>query len=897
MTVVNKIIHRFIRDRKDYEQGGELYGQIIPYNVQAYSYTLKENGDINNPNDYIVKYVLGTGSSTYLEIAEGRGRDLENQPVPELSKELLVSSQDQLEDIINAIFDYDGVKYTLNVGEDLHKTINLTDKNTLSIEVDNELHEVFGQNEGSLWIGNVLVPLNLDSKLGIITINDEKTVATEESVADVYLTKKDAGETYTTISNFNKHATNYSNPHNVTKAQVGLSEVDNTSDANKPVSEAQQAALDLKADKQDTYTKSEVDGFIAIEKERIETVEKNLNSAIQEEASLRQAQDEALSNSLTNEANARKEEDSKLTTAINTVKSDLNNEVIRATTQENTLSNTISGINTRVVTIENKIPEQASATNKLADKAFVNSSIQTAASNFRGSWKTYADIPTDANLYPADYLGIRTPSSNDYLIVRDACDYDDDSNKNKLNTNVISLNVDITPDENFVVDFRAVYLNVNVNGTIRQSDGYCDTDIGTLEFVIPSDYESFGVGRFVRLEANTEYTLSSINEGKIAIAAYNEINPNTIKYSGIISEKTTLPHTFTTNSDEVYCIIFYADDNNVPKELHEIQLEKGNTVTQYVPATMYLKGTWRFKYVGKWEIENKKGWLPEYRVNEDPLTQAQIEAINSGITEELVSSEHAPSIIANNKNIVALTLAHNTLKDNFEQHLEDFENPHKVTKAQLGLENVDNTSDINKPISTATQEALNLKANRIAAGIAGNILVVDTNRSDYADSNKAFKTTVSQVESDDNILTGLAIKTYVDAQDDTKQQKFTVAQPLSMVNNTLSIVAYKGAGTATAGVMGAVPSSTAGNLNRFLNVDGTWKVVPHPVRKEIDLSSRLNGVTKVFTLDEDIGIDHDIYLNGLHLRKTKNYTVEGLILTLLGDAPGAGEDLLIVYRK
>ena len=34
-----------------------------------------------------------------------------------------------------------------------------------------------------------------------------------------------------------------------------------------------------------------------------------------------------------------------------------------------------------------------------------------------------------------------------------------------------------------------------------------------------------------------------------------------------------------------------------------------------------------------------------------------------------------------------------------------------ITKANIGLSNVDNTSDVNKPISTATQNALNLKAN------------------------------------------------------------------------------------------------------------------------------------------------------------------------------------------
>lgn len=42
------------------------------------------------------------------------------------------------------------------------------------------------------------------------------------------------------------HIANKSNPHGVTKAQVGLGSVDNTSDANKPVSSAQQAALNLK---------------------------------------------------------------------------------------------------------------------------------------------------------------------------------------------------------------------------------------------------------------------------------------------------------------------------------------------------------------------------------------------------------------------------------------------------------------------------------------------------------------------------------------------------------------------------------------------------------------------------------------------------------------------------
>jgi hypothetical protein len=41
-----------------------------------------------------------------------------------------------------------------------------------------------------------------------------------------------------------------------------------------------------------------------------------------------------------------------------------------------------------------------------------------------------------------------------------------------------------------------------------------------------------------------------------------------------------------------------------------------------------------------------------------------------------------------------------------DTHIADTANPHAVTKAQVGLGNCDNTSDANKPISIATQNAL-----------------------------------------------------------------------------------------------------------------------------------------------------------------------------------------------
>lgn len=66
-------------------------------------------------------------------------------------------------------------------------------------------------------------------------------------------TNKTNIETLTT--NFTNHTINYSNPHKVTASQVGLGNVNNTSDIDKPISTAQQSALDLKANKSDVIYK------------------------------------------------------------------------------------------------------------------------------------------------------------------------------------------------------------------------------------------------------------------------------------------------------------------------------------------------------------------------------------------------------------------------------------------------------------------------------------------------------------------------------------------------------------------------------------------------------------------------------------------------------------------
>ncbi len=87
-------------------------------------------------------------------------------------------------------------------------------------------------------------------------------------------------------------------------------------------------------------------------------------------------------------------------------------------------ANLFGGYQDEIDDINALIPGQATESNQLADKSFVNSTVATNAANFRGNWINWTDVPTDASLYPEDYVGNRTPTNNDYMMVQDASDYD-----------------------------------------------------------------------------------------------------------------------------------------------------------------------------------------------------------------------------------------------------------------------------------------------------------------------------------------------------------------------------------------------------------------------------------------------------------------------------------------
>lgn len=95
------------------------------------------------------------------------------------------------------------------------------------------------------------------------------------------------------------------------------------------------------------------------------------------------------------------------------------------------------------------------------------------------------------------------------------------------------------------------------------------------------------------------------------------------------------------------------------------------------------------------EIENTKSSMADMAVAFGKEIQADRENLNKA-QKILTSSIKETSLI---------------LSEKIEAH-ENAKNPHKITKATIGLDRVDNTSDEEKPISKATKKALDKKADK-----------------------------------------------------------------------------------------------------------------------------------------------------------------------------------------
>lgn len=104
----------------------------------------------------------------------------------------------------------------------------------------------------------------------------------------------------------------------------------------------------------------------------------------------------------------------------------------------------------------------------------------------------------------------------------------------------------------------------------------------------------------------------------------------------------------------------------------------------------------------------------EYLGNTSNQNYATIDApgiIELATKEETLTGTDAAKAITPYTLKAGLDLKANNV--DLANHVNDKNNPHEVTKTQIGLSNVDNTSDADKPVSSATQQALNMKADLV----------------------------------------------------------------------------------------------------------------------------------------------------------------------------------------
>lgn len=162
----------------------------------------------------------------------------------------------------------------------------------------------------SIGEANGVVPLNSNKKINgeYITYGNSSSTVYEGSAGKVleenldnHLTDADAHGYNTKIDNEIKrakdaetsHSTNISNPHKVTKSQIGLGNVNNTSDANKPVSTAQQKAIDTAYANANAYAEQKIADLINGAPETLDTL-KEVADAIESSKTVEEALNKAI---------------------------------------------------------------------------------------------------------------------------------------------------------------------------------------------------------------------------------------------------------------------------------------------------------------------------------------------------------------------------------------------------------------------------------------------------------------------------------------------------------------------------------------------------------------------------------------------------------------------------
>lgn len=246
---------------------------------------------------------------------------------------------------------------------------------------------------------------------------------------------------------------------------------------------------------------------------------------------------------------------------------------------------------------------------------------------------------------------------------------------------------------------------------------------------------SFGVNDHLylsNLDSDDAHPISSITG--LSAALLNKVDVGTLD-STILAFNATLASTLASKSDSDGTIsetfTLNKDVSGVPASDCFIEVNRGslpNVFIRWNEASNY----WEYTNDGTiWNKFDSNLALVNATDTESGIVKLSVEpedqpiAVGDNDPRLLTEQEKTEILAALESNvtqaaldtkvdkIVGKSLSTEDFTTEYKTQLDTLVIPEEVTKSSLGLENVDNTSDLNKPISTLTQTALDTKLNAI----------------------------------------------------------------------------------------------------------------------------------------------------------------------------------------
>lgn len=212
---------------------------------------------------------------------------------------------------------------------------------------------------------------------------------------------------------------------------------------------------------------------------------------------------------------------------------------------------------------------------------------------------------------------------------------------------------------------------------------------------------SFAVGDWV---VNSGGTWTRVNNADAVISVNGQSGIVNIEIDDIPGLKDALDSTDKLIDDHIR-------DFNNPHKVTKDQIGLGK-VENYSPAEMPISNAVQTEItrIDK-ELLGAATDLTAHIKDTNNPHQTTKEQVGLGKVDNTSDLEKPISIAVQEAlNNIKIDATGYATKEELTNHINDKNNPHNVTKEQIGLGNVDNTSDMNKPISTATQMALDKKA-------------------------------------------------------------------------------------------------------------------------------------------------------------------------------------------